>query len=258
MDSLNVRREGRGPTLVLSHALGCDLGMWDGVVAALSDRWTVVRFDHRNHGGSPTVQAPFSIEDMADDAAALVQSLGGGPVHFAGLSLGGMVAQSLAARHPALVKSIVVANSASYYDEAARAGWSARIDTVKAQGMQAIVDGAFARWFTPEFLNSPSAAERLDAARNTLLACDPLAYAASCAAVRDIDLRTSNAQVACPTLVLAGTRDAATPPSMSDAIQREIAGARGASIDAAHLSAIEQPAAFAQAVERFLTEVEQG
>ncbi|WP_047468017.1 alpha/beta fold hydrolase, partial [Delftia sp. ZNC0008] len=151
MSKLHVVQQGQGPALVLSHALGCDLQMWDGVAQALQDRFTVVRYDHRGHGRSPAIGEAFDMNDLADDAAGVIEALGQGPVHFVGLSMGGMTAQALAARHPALVRSITVANSASYYDEAARAGWQARIATVRAQGVAAIADGAMQRWFTPEF-----------------------------------------------------------------------------------------------------------
>ena len=151
MSKLHVVQQGQGPALVLSHALGCDLQMWDGVAQALQDRFTVVRYDHRGHGRSPAIGEAFDMNDLADDAAGVIEALDQGPVHFVGLSMGGMTAQALAARHPALVRSITIANSASYYDEAARAGWQARIATVRAQGVAAIADGAMQRWFTPAF-----------------------------------------------------------------------------------------------------------
>jgi 3-oxoadipate enol-lactonase len=124
---LHVVREGRGPVVVLSHALGCELGMWDGVAAALKDRYTVLRHDHRGHGRSEAVPGPYGIEMLADDVAGLIGTHGTGPVHFVGLSMGGMTAQALAAKYPQLVKSITVANAAMYYDEAARAMWAARV-----------------------------------------------------------------------------------------------------------------------------------
>ena len=96
-------------------------------------RYTVLRYDHRGHGKSEVVPGPYGIEAMADDAAALIEQQASGAVHFVGLSMGGMVAQQLAVRHPQLVTSIVVANSSSSYDEAARAMWKARIETVRAR-----------------------------------------------------------------------------------------------------------------------------
>ncbi|MES3000192.1 MAG: alpha/beta fold hydrolase [Pseudomonadota bacterium] len=249
---LHAVREGRGPVVVLSHALGCDLTMWDACAAQLAPGFTVLRFDHRGHGASEVVEGPCTIEDMANDAAALITAQGSGPVHFVGLSLGGMVAQQIAAAHPELIRSIVVANSSSWYDEAARSMWRARIETVLKDGMSAIADGAMQRWFTPEFRSHADGAHLVAALRSVLEACDPKAYAAVCDAVSRIDLGASNARIACPALVIGGTRDEATPLAMSEAICRAISGAELATIDAAHLSAVEKPAEFAGLVAEFI------
>lgn len=252
MARLHYIKSGHGPVVVLSHALGCHLGMWDEVTALLQARYTVLRYDQRGHGRSEHPTTPCTIDDMADDAAALIREVVQGPVHFAGLSMGGMVAQALAVRHPALLKSIVIANSASYYDEAARTMWQARVQTVCTQGMAAIAEGALQRWFTPEFRADPvRGAARVQALRVELEQCDAPAYAASCTAVAGIDFRASNPRIACPTLVIAGARDEATPPAMSQGIAAAIPGARLERLNAAHLSAVEQPAAFAALLDGF-------
>ncbi|MDO8300800.1 MAG: 3-oxoadipate enol-lactonase [Lacisediminimonas sp.] len=252
MTQLNFIKQGQGPLLVLSHALGCDLHMWDEVAARMEKDFTVLRYDHRSHGSSTLVTSPFSMADMADDIAALLASIAAGPAHFAGTSLGGMVAQSLAARHPSAVRSIVIANSAGYYDDAGRAGWQARMDAVAANGLDAIADGALQRWFTPAFLSDPAAAPRLAELRRTLVACDPQGYIASCGAVSQIDFRESNRRIACPALIIAGTQDAATPPALSQDMHSQIAGSRLADIDAAHISAVELPDAFTALLREFL------
>lgn len=252
MPALHFVQQGQGPVVVLSHALGCDLQMWDGVAAALQDRYTVLRYDHRGHGQSPATGGAFTMDDLADDAAELIRQQGCGPVHFVGLSMGGMAAQALAARHPGLVRSITIANSASHYDAAAQVAWAARVSTVLAQGMESIADGALQRWFTPEFRADAHGRARVAALRAVLVGTAPTPYAAACEAVAAIDLEAGNRRITCPALVIAGTRDEATPPAMSEAIARSIAGAELASLDAAHLSAVEQPEAFADTVARFL------
>lgn len=250
---LHSVREGSGPVVVLSHALGCELGMWDGVAAALKGRYTVLRHDHRGHGRSEAVPGPYTMDMLADDLAGLIEAQGAGPVHFVGLSMGGMTAQALAAKYPHLVKSITIANAAMYYDEAARAMWAARVKTVLAQGMEAIADGALQRWFTPAFRadETGGGAQRVAVLRERLVNTDAAAYAASCEAVAGIDFRASNGSIRCPTLVIAGTRDEATPVVMSEAICQSIPGAQLTTLPAAHLSAVEQPDAFAELLERF-------
>jgi len=253
---LNFLKQGASgdkPVVVLSHALGCDLGMWDGVAAALEDRYTVLRYDHRGHGQSEIVPGPYSIHALADDAAALIRRELGRPVHFVGLSMGGMTAQAMAARHPDLIQSIVVANATDWYDDTARTLWQARADLVYRQGVAAVADGAMQRWFTPEFRadQPPGSAARVAQYRALLLAMDTQAYVDCSQAVSRIDFRRSNRRIACPALVIAGSRDDATPPAMSEAIQAGIQGAQLALMDTAHLSAVEQPLVFAKLLSDF-------
>jgi 3-oxoadipate enol-lactonase len=255
MAKLNFVKQGRGPAIVLSHALGCDLSMWDEVAAELAPGFTVLRYDHRGHGKSQVVPGPCTIEDMAEDVAPLIASQVDGPVHFVGLSMGGMVAQQIAVRHPHLVSSIVVANSSSYYDDAARAMWRARIDTVLGQGMRAIADGAIQRWFTPEFRADAEGAERVAALRAVLEATDPKAYASACEAVSRIEFCATNPRIACPALVIGGTRDEATPLAMAEAICKTISGAELVTIDASHLSAVEKPTQFALLLADFIRDL---
>ncbi len=245
MTRLNLVREGNGPIVVLSHALGCDLRMWDGVAAQLARAHTVLRYDHRNHGASERVPGALRIETLAQDAAELIQrEAGGEPVHFVGLSMGGMTAQALAVRHPELLRTVTIANSSAHYPD--QAPWRARAETVAARGVAAIAPGAVSRWLTPAFAATPEgqvAAEQLQA---VLLANDPQAYIESCNAVAAIDFRDSNRRIAVPTLVIGGLQDEATPFAMSEAIAGAIPNARLASIDAAHVSAVERPVEFAQ------------
>lgn len=249
MPRLNFVQQGQGPLVVLSHALGCDLTMWNDVAAALEDRYTVLRYDHRGHGRSPACTGTYTIEDLADDAAELIRSQAAGPVHFVGLSMGGMTAQSLGARHPRLVRSLVIANSASSYDDAARAMWQARITMVLTHGIQSIAAGTMQRWFTRDFHQRDET--HVTALRAVLEATSPESYVAACGAVSAIDLDNSNGSIVCPTLVIAGGSDEATPPVMSKGIARHIPGAQLRFLDAAHLSAVEQPDAFAHLLTDF-------
>jgi 3-oxoadipate enol-lactonase len=247
---LHFVQQGQGPTVVLSHALGCDITMWDEVAELLSAHYSVLRYDHRGHGRSEAPVPPYSMQMLADDAAALIAEQCQDPVHFVGLSMGGMTAQALAARHPHLVRSIVVANSAQHFDEAAKAMWDTRIHTVLQSGVAAIADGAMQRWFSAKFRAANPA--RVNALRARLERCDAKSYAASCEAVRSIDFRNSNAALRCPALVIAGALDEATPLAMSEAMAAAIPGAQLKTLQAAHISAVEQPAAFAQLVHQFL------
>ncbi|MGJ7509061.1 alpha/beta fold hydrolase [Variovorax sp. GT1P44] len=245
MTRLNVVREGNGPIVVLSHALGCDLHMWDGVAALLARAHTVVRYDHRNHGASEVVRGPLTLQTLADDAVEVIErEAQGEPVHFVGLSMGGMTAQALAPKHPKLLRSVVIANSSPHYPDAAP--WRARVEAVQAQGVAAIAPGAVARWLTPAYVSTPEGAAAARTLQDTLVGTDAAGYIASCDAVAAIDFRESNHRIAVPTLVIAGTLDEATPPAMSEAMVAAIPGSRLVTIEAAHLSAVERPVEFTQ------------
>lgn len=255
MSNLHYLTSGQGPMVVLSHALGCNLHMWDEVASELEKDFAVLRYDHRGHGKSPDPGRPFTMDDLADDAAGLIRAQSSQPVHFVGLSMGGMTAQAIAARYPGLVRSIVIANSASRYDEQARSGWNDRIETVRSQGVAAISEGAMQRWFTPEFRASETGAERVATLRRDLENMDGEPYAAACAAVAGINLDEGNRRIGCPALVIAGSRDEATPVAMSEAMARDIRHSTLRILEASHLSAVEQPQAFARLLRDFFSQL---
>lgn len=255
MTSLHYVREGSGPVVFLSHALGSHLGMWDEVAANLKNRFTVIRYDHRGHGNSEKSHAAFSIDDMADDAASLIRTLSPNEkVSFVGLSMGGMVAQSLAARHSQLLNSIVIANSTEYYDDNARKNWIARIESVNASGIKPIAEAIISRWFTSEFIHDQknSANDLVKKAQIVLEDSDSLSYTLSCKAVSDIDFRTSNTLINIPTLLIAGAKDEATPLSLSQVIHQKIKGSKMVEMNTAHLSAVEAPKEFISTLYSFL------
>ena len=137
---MKLTQEGHGPVVVLSNALALDHDMWDEVAAALAKHYTVVRYDHRGHGQTPTPDQPFNIDDLADDAATVVRSVSSRPIVFAGLSLGGMVGQALSACHPSLLRGLAVINSAAHYAD--QTLWDTRVQAVRTASMQAVADGS--------------------------------------------------------------------------------------------------------------------
>jgi 3-oxoadipate enol-lactonase/4-carboxymuconolactone decarboxylase len=215
----------------------------------------VLRYDMRGHGltDCPAAMAAGStIAELAGDAEALLAALKIERVYFCGLSIGGMVGQQLAAQAPERVAALMLCDTASRIGPPS--AWQDRIAAVRAGGLAAIADAVLARWFTPRFL----AERREDAAGygNMLTRTPADGYIGCCAAIRDADLRAADAAIRCPTLVIVGDQDAATPPGLARELAAAIAGARLATIaDAGHIPTVEQPDRLNQLLAEFLAEV---
>jgi len=237
------------PVVLLSNSLGTTLEMWDPQVAALTERYRVLRYDSRGHGQSDAPEGPYEIAQLGRDAVALLDALDIETVGFCGVSKGGMVGMWLGVHTPERIGRLVLANTSSYIG--APEVWNARIETVRRDGMAAIVPGLIDRWFTPRFQKEdPAAVERIVA---MLRSIPPQGYVACCAAVRDMDQREDIAAITAPTLVISGTHDGATPPTHAQLIAATIPGAALVDLDAAHLSNIEQANLFNRNLIGFLS-----
>ena len=239
-----------GPVLVLSNSLGTHVGMWDAQAAAFAARFRVLRYDTRGHGLTAVTDGPYDIERLGRDVIALLDALGIRRAHFCGLSLGGMTGMWLGAHAPERISRLVLCNTSAFMPPPE--AWNARIETAKREGMKGLAETVLARWFTEPFRRQSPAA--VEAVRQGLLNTPPAGYAACCAAIRDMDQRASIRGITAPTLVIAGSLDPATPPADGRLLAASIPGARYLELEAAHLSNIEQTAAFNEAVLQFLSE----
>lgn len=233
------------PVVVLSNSMGADLRMWDGVVDALSEHFRVVRYDTRGHGRSPAVPGPYSIDDLADDVVALLDTLGVEKAHVVGLSLGGMMGIRLAARDPERVDRLVLLCTGAFLE--AGPGYTERAAQVRAQGTGSVAEGVVSRWFTPAHLEEHPHVRAFHEAMCAATSAE--GYAGSCEAIAAMDLRPDLPQVKAPTLAIAGADDPATPPSYLREIADGVPDGRLVVVpDAAHLAAAQQPEAVAAAV----------
>jgi 3-oxoadipate enol-lactonase len=237
------------PVVVLSNSLGTNLAMWDGQMPALTPRFRVMRYDTRGHGSSVISPGGYAIDTLGRDVLGLLDALNIPRAHFCGLSMGGAIGMWLALNAPERIDRLVLADTAARFGTVEK--WNARIDAVRRGGLGAIADGVVEGWFTPRFRErAPEAVARL---RQMLLAAPTEGYLASCAAVRDVDLRGAIDRIACPTLVIVGTHDVPTPPAQARGLTERIAGARYVELDAAHISNVEAAERFTAELVGFLT-----
>ena len=228
---------GDGPTLVLLGSLGSDLTLWEPQLPAL-EGYRIVRVDLPGHGGSPVPDEQFTIAEVGRAVLALVDSR----VSVCGLSLGGLVAMSMAAEAPARIERLVLACTKASFPP--RDQWAERAELVRSEGTGAIVDGALQRWLTAE-----ADAKVVEHARAMLLSTPAEGYARCCEALRDADLAPDLSRIAAPTLVLAGAEDPTVTPADAVALAGAIPAARQVTIDrGAHLLNTERPAEFTRAL----------
>lgn len=242
---------GSGEAVVMAHAIGCDRRMWDDLAARLAPRFRAVRIDVRGHGRSPVAPRPYTLGGLAADAASVLERLGIRQAHWVGLSMGGMIGQAFALAHGELLGRLVLANTTSSYGSEGRAMWSARAKLVAAGGLAAIRDMVESRYFSEEFRKARP--DVVATVMNRFLETPAEGYLGCCDAIAELDFGADLPRIRQRTLVIAGGADVGTPSAMSDAIAQKIPGARMAIIPgAAHLSAVEKPAAFAALVNDFL------
>jgi 3-oxoadipate enol-lactonase len=240
-------RTGRsdGQVVALSNSLGATHHMWDAQLAALNERFQVVRYDTRGHGASPVPPGPYSIDDLSDDLIALLDRLGVQRAHVVGLSLGGMTAMRMAARNPERVDRMVLLCTGAQLPPAH--GWCDRAAAVRVGGSGAVAAAVVQRWFTRDYL---SAHPDVHATYEGMVAATPAeGYASCCEAIAKLDLRAQLSTISAPTLAIAGADDPATPPAKLEEIVAAIPGSRLLIVErAAHLVNVEQPAVITEAL----------
>ncbi|MEO3432855.1 3-oxoadipate enol-lactonase [Inquilinus sp. CAU 1745] len=252
--TLHYRMAGRpgSPAIVLANSLGTDARIWDGVIAHLEDRYSILSYDKRGHGLSDAPSAPYSLDDHAADMEGLVDHLGIDGFALAGISVGGMIAQRVAVRRPGWVKALALCDTAARIGTAE--SWNERIEAVRTRGLAAIADAVLDRWFTQAFRRDRQA--ELAGWRNMLIRTPAEGYAGTCAALRDADLTAEVPTIRLRTLVVAGAEDRATPPDEVRALADLLPDARFEIIpDAGHIPSIEQPEKLAALMESYFREV---
>lgn len=237
---LAYRRRGAGDPLVLLHPLALSSSVWGPVVERLAASFDVIAPDARGHGDSGWDGGAFSIEDLADDVVALLDGLGLEWAHLVGMSMGGSTAVNAAGRHPARVRTLVMADSTAWYGEKAPATWAERADGVLAKARSEQVPFQLDRWFTDGFRRTDP--ERVQRVVSIFLATDSSAHAQACRALGGMDSRELLAGVTARTLAFAGDEDYATPPAMAEYVAEQVPGGIALTLPGLrHLSLVECP-----------------
>lgn len=240
------------PVVMLSNSLMSNHTMWDPQMAALTERYRVLRYDTRGHGASAAPAGPYTMAMLGEDAAALMTALGLDHVHFIGLSMGGMIGQYLGANHGQRLQSLTLCDTACVMPP--KSLWDERITQARAEGLGVAVPATLERWFTEPFRAAGS--PELEKVAAMIRTTDVDGFAGCCAAIRDMDQRAVLSSISAPTLVIVGALDPGTPVAAAEVLHDGIAGSELLVIDdAAHLCNMERPAPFNAAVVDFLSRV---
>jgi 3-oxoadipate enol-lactonase len=250
--SYGDRGRGREMALLLVHGFPLDRRLWAAQVDTFANMTRVITPDLRGHGRSQVVPGPFTMEQHADDLAALLDHLRVRRAVVVGLSMGGYVAFAFWRRHPERVRSLILADTRAEPDSAAaRAGRDAAIAKVQQTGATAYADEMLPRLLAPDSL----ADGKIAGAARKMITEQPIAgIVGALGGLRDrADSQATLPTITVPTLVIAGDADVITPPADAQALAAAIPGARLAVIPrAGHLSPLENPRAFNAAVRAFL------
>ncbi len=247
------RVDGAGPPLVLVHGVGLDHTMWDPVVETLAQQHRVLRYDIWGHGRSDDPLGPRRFEDFAAQLLEVLDTHGIESSDVVGLSLGGLIALTVAARHPSRVHRAVLVSTIFGRSEGQRDGVRQRLELAEKQGLAPVADLAVKRWFTPQW--QASHPDETEAVRQRLLTNDLAGYLKAYRLFAEAHALATEAapEVEAPTLVLAGECDSGSTPEMAVALAETIPNGKAQVMAGLrHLAPLEAPNLFAKAVHRFL------
>lgn len=251
--NINVEISGNpdGPTVIMSHSLACNLSMWEPQLHVLEPDFNVIRYDTRGHGQSEVTPSPYDLETLGTDAVALMDALDLPSAHWIGISMGGMIGQWAAIHHPRRIQRLVLADTGPVMPDDAQPWWQEKIDLARTKGMDALLEETLADWFTADYrAANPPALQKL---QSNFLAMPIEGYVGCIWAIRGLHLIDRIREIQRPTLIIVGKQDFGTPVEVSELMHGMIPGSEMVIIDgAAHLSSLNQPEAFNEALFSFL------
>lgn len=238
-----------GLPVVFANSLGTDFRLWDKILPLLPGGLRILRFDKRGHGLSSCPDGDYTMAELSADTAGLIEALKFENCLFVGLSIGGIIAQHLAAERPELLRAMVISNTAARIGEPTL--WQQRIDAVRIGGIEVLADSIMERWFSDQFHEKH--AVELQGWRNMLTRTPVQGYIGCSAAIAQSDLTSSTSSLTLPTLAIAGSEDGSTPPDLVRGTAALIAGSRFEEIgNAGHLPCVEQADEYARILSEFI------
>ena len=236
------------PALIFSNSLGTNFKMWQAQIDFFQQDFFVICYDTRGHGASSAPQGPYSIDQLGQDVVNLLDRLNVEKAAFCGISMGGLTGQWLAIHRPERFNQVVVCNTAAKIGQ--EQAWNDRAALVREQGLQPIASTAASRWFTEPFIQSNATV--VNNLQNDLAAGSAEGYASCCEALAKADVREQLKDITVPVLVVAGQQDPVTTVVDGQFMVERIANSQLFEINASHISNVELPNEFNQAVKQFI------
>lgn len=238
------------PVLLLLHALGVKGDCWEPVTALLDD-FTVLSPDFPGHGSAALPEEPMTVHMLADSLAMKLRDAGITRTHVAGMSLGGLVAQELAAAHPGLVDRLVLVDTVATYPQIVRQQWRDRAVIARESGMASLVAPTIEAWFTRNAIDADAPA--VTVVKEMIATVDPEGYARACELLENADTRASLSAITAPTLIVCGSDDLPAFLAAVPMFEESIADTQVSWIDPGrHAAVLESPGAFVAALRDFL------
>lgn len=241
--------------LVLSHGLLWSGYMFHKQVAHLKDDYTVITYDHRGQGQTEVTRGGYDMDELYEDAVALLEHLNLGPVHFGGLSMGGFMGLRLAARRPELIKSLILMET-SALDEPNKTKYTILNVLVKLFGIRVAVKPVMNIMFGQKFLNDPTRRDEVAEWRAELVKNKRTIVRAVDGVIYRKGVENELHKIKCPTLILVGEQDIATAVDRSQHLHKHIPQSKLTVVKGAgHTASVEEGDAYNQAIGSFLEEV---
>ena len=251
-----VRIDGRdgAPWLMFSNSHCTTLELWDEMVERFAGRYHILRYNTRGHGGTSAPPGSYTQDQLAGDAAAILDHLQIDRVHFCGISIGGQTGLGMAIHHPQRLLSLTAANARFDVPAPVMKAWDERIAIVEKGGTEAIAGPTVGRWFEAGYpAREPARVARIQAMFKDVSA---QGYIGCALAIRDLNYRDALAKIDLPVLLISGKQDSSATEDMVNTMHGMIRASRLVMLDpAGHLTVVEQPQAFGDALERLLLAV---